>query len=90
MVPVIARGDLGQARVGPAIEGKALLQHDDPVGSPIPGSNQLGAGLDPPRQLKPAVWLGLSGLDQLGQEAPMLLREAAVGLLLNPICDAAP
>src|SRR6516165_6592503 len=60
-VPFGARdlqSDFGEALVGPSLMGKAVFQHHDAVGAPVPDADEFGAGLDPPGKFKPAVRLG--------------------------------
>src|SRR6516164_10008663 len=60
-VPFGARdlqSDFGEALVGPSLMGKAVFQHHDAVGAPVPDADEFGAGLDPPGKFKSAVWLG--------------------------------
>src|SRR6516225_3566449 len=74
-VPFGARNlqsDFGEALVGPPFMGKAVFQHHDAIGASVPDAHKLGAGLDPSRQLKPAVRFGLSRLHQPIEQALML------------------
>jgi hypothetical protein len=56
----------------------------------LPCPHQFGARLDAPRKFKPAVRFRDCGLDQLIEQPLRRLGETAVGLFLNPLCDAPP
>ena len=87
---MIASRDFGEAGEGFAVIGKAVLQHRDPVGLPIPGPHQFGARLDPPGQFQASIGLGRRGLHQLIEQALGRGGKAAIGLFLNAVGNAAP
>src|SRR5258708_7474813 len=84
------RGDFGKAGVGLAVIGKPISDGRDPVTPALPCPDQLGARLDPTWQLKPTIGLCYGCLHQLIEQATRRYREAAIGLLLDPMRNAPP
>src|SRR6476646_4442328 len=82
-------GDFGKAGKGLAAISKTISHHCYPVGPSVPGPHQLGARLDSPRQLQPAIGFCRSSLHHLVEQPPDMRGKAAVGLLLNRVSNAA-
>ena len=56
---------------------KAVFQHHDAVGAPVPDADEFGAGLDPLGQFKPAVRLPLS-TDRANADVPVKVHRTLV------------
>ena len=70
--------------------GKAIGHHHDAIALALPCPHQFGSRLDPPGQFEPAVGFCHCGLHQLIEQTFGRSREAAIGLLLDPMRDAPP
>ncbi|MCU1253314.1 MAG: hypothetical protein JWQ49_6343 [Edaphobacter sp.] len=68
---------------------KPVLQHHDAMTFALPLSHQDRARLNPARQHDLAGWLCGKGLYHPIEQPPRRTGEAAIGLLLNPLRDAA-
>src|SRR5258708_3233967 len=82
-------GDLGKAGKGLAAIGKAIGHDRHAVGPSVPGPYQLGARLDPPRHLQPAIGFYRGGLYQLVKQSPRCRGKTPIGLLLDGVSNAA-
>src|SRR5947209_9188120 len=88
--PRYATCDFGKVAVGVSIVGEAVCQHHDAVTAALPLASKDRAGLDSPRQDNLAIRFCRKCLPHLIEQALRGSGEAAIGLLLNPVCDAAP
>src|SRR6266404_9118850 len=82
--------DFGEVAKGLPVIGKAFRQHHHPIAFAFPFPDQDRAGLDPARQHDLAARLPSICLHHLVEQALSGSGEAAIGLLLNPMSDAAP
>src|ERR1700754_4579761 len=82
-------GDLGKAGKGFAAMGKPIGHDRHAVDPPVPGPHQLGARLDPPRQVQSTIGLHRGCLYHLVKQPPGGRGKATVGLLLNRVGNAA-